>query len=207
MVRKAPFAWDTDPPTQEVFKMIDGVMQVFKDAQCSEAFIQARSARTYFRDLHILTRIVHHGPVKSFCHHRLNLLDKKYSLHRMLNSSKEFYAQKRETNRDFYNVHKVGVFKEEMLAMICVVFFKKRIPVIVCCQVDTHVHHSSCMNQKHLLKFMKYKLRKEPHEFAVVRNDKVLTLEEVFESLQISGEELNIDLFSNILIAAVKSEI
>ena len=31
-------------------------------------------------------------------------------------------------------------------------------------QVDTHIHHSACMHQKHLLRFIKSKLRKEPDE-------------------------------------------
>jgi hypothetical protein len=54
----------------------------------------------------------------------------------MLNADREFLAQKSAPHRDFYNVRKV----------------------------DTHVHHSSCMNQKHLLRFIKSKLRKEPDE-------------------------------------------
>jgi hypothetical protein len=29
-------------------------------------------------------------------------------------------------------------------------------------KVDTHIHHSACMHQKHLLRFIKSKLRKEP---------------------------------------------
>jgi len=54
----------------------------------------------------------------------------------MLNADREFLAQKTAPHRDFYNVRKV----------------------------DTHVHHSACMNQKHLLRFIKSKLRKEPDE-------------------------------------------
>lgn len=54
----------------------------------------------------------------------------------MLNADREFLAQKSAPHRDFYNVRKV----------------------------DTHVHHSACMNQKHLLRFIKSKLRKEPGE-------------------------------------------
>jgi len=34
-------------------------------------------------------------------------------------------------------------------------------------QVDTHIHHSACMNQKHLLRFIKSKLRKEPDEVKI----------------------------------------
>lgn len=54
-------------------------------------------------------------------------------------------------------------------------------------QVDTHVHHSACMHQKHLLRFIKSKLRKEPHEVVIFRDGKYLTLQEVFESLSLTG--------------------
>ena len=30
-------------------------------------------------------------------------------------------------------------------------------------KVDTHVHHSSSMNQKHLLRFIKSKMKRSPH--------------------------------------------
>lgn len=60
----------------------------------------------------------------------------KFKFHLMLNADREFLAQKTAPHRDFYNVRKV----------------------------DTHVHHSACMNQKHLLRFIKSKLRKEPDE-------------------------------------------
>lgn len=63
----------------------------------------------------------------------------KFNLHLMLNADKEFLAQKSAPHRDFYNVRKV----------------------------DTHVHHSACMNQKHLLRFIKSKLRKEPDEVTI----------------------------------------
>lgn len=57
----------------------------------------------------------------------------------------------------------------------------------VVCQVDTHVHHSACMHQKHLLRFIKSKLRKEPNELVIFRDGKYLTLAEVFESLKLTG--------------------
>ena len=46
-------------------------------------------------------------------------------------------------------------------------------------KVDTHVHLASCMNQKHLLRFIKKKLRTCPDEEVIVRNGKVLTLAQV----------------------------
>ena len=53
-------------------------------------------------------RIQSTGPVKSFTHHRLQLLEQKYNLHVMLNADKEFLAQKSAPHRDFYNVRKVS---------------------------------------------------------------------------------------------------
>ncbi len=58
---------------------------------------------------------------------------------------------------------------------------------LVCPQIDTHVHHSACMHQKHLLRFIKSKLRKEPNEVVIFRDGKYLTLKEVFESLNLTG--------------------
>ncbi|KIZ02127.1 AMP deaminase [Monoraphidium neglectum] len=83
----------------------------------------------------------------------------------MLNADKEFLAQKVAPHRDFYNVRKV----------------------------DTHIHHSACMHQKHLLRFIKSKLRKEPDEVVIFRDGKYLTLREVFESLNLTGYDLNVD--------------
>ena len=83
----------------------------------------------------------------------------------MLNADREFMAQKEAPHRDFYNVRKV----------------------------DTHVHHSACMNQKHLLRFIKSKLKREPHEQVIYRDGKFLNLREVFESINLSSYDLNVD--------------
>ncbi|KAJ6871804.1 hypothetical protein NC652_037226 [Populus alba x Populus x berolinensis] len=44
-------------------------------------------------------------------------------------------------------------------------------------KVATHVHHSACMNQKHLLRFIKSKLRKEPDEVVIFRDGTYLNIE------------------------------
>ncbi len=54
-----------------------------------------------------MCKIAAMGPIKSFCHHRLMLLEQKFNLHVMLNADKEFLAQKTAPHRDFYNVRKV----------------------------------------------------------------------------------------------------
>lgn len=77
----------------------------------------------------------------------------------MLNADREFLAQKSAPHRDFYNVRKV----------------------------DTHVHHSACMNQKHLLRFIKSKLRKEPDEVICQSSCPVLQFEASYMLLSFSS--------------------
>jgi hypothetical protein len=90
----------------------------------------------FLADYGELCKIVHSAHVKSFSWMRLQLLEKRFDLHRLLNAQIEVDEQKTVPHRDFYNVRKV----------------------------DTHVHHSACMNQKHLLRFIKHKLRFNPDE-------------------------------------------
>lgn len=49
------------------------------------------------------------------------------------------------------------------------------------------------MNQKHLLRFIKSKLKKEADSVVIVRDGKHLTLAEVFESLSLTAYDLSID--------------
>lgn len=162
--RRNPFVWESRPASDHTFTFVKGVVHVY-DAGGQSEFAPQRSANDFFRDLHHVLRVVNAGPVKSFCHHRLLLLEQKFNMHLMLNADKEFYAQKGAPHRDFYNVRKV----------------------------DTHVHHSSCMNQKHLLRFIKHKLRKEPDEPVAKIDGEPHTLTQVFERLNLTGYDLNVD--------------
>lgn len=71
-----------------------------------------------------------------FVYNRTLIVIQKFRLHLLLNADREFLAQKSASHRDFYNIRKV----------------------------DTHIHHSACMHQKQLLRFIKSKLRLEPDE-------------------------------------------
>ncbi|AQK85425.1 AMP deaminase [Zea mays] len=132
----------------------------------TESIYPVADATTFFTDLHYILRVTAAGNTRTVCHNRLNLLEHKFKFHLMLNADREFLAQKTAPHRDFYNVRKV----------------------------DTHVHHSACMNQKHLLRFIKSKLRKEPDEVVIFRDGTYMTLKEVFESLDLTGYDLNVDL-------------
>ena len=86
------------------------------------------------QELRSILDISSDGPSKSFAFRRLQYLEGKFNLYVLLNEYQEMADTKRVPHRDFYNVRKV----------------------------DTHVHHSACMNQKHLLRFIKSKMKKSP---------------------------------------------
>ncbi|GER26664.1 AMP deaminase family protein [Striga asiatica] len=161
-----PFNHTPVGKSDHYFQMEDGVVHVYANKDSKEKLFPVADATTFFTDLHHILKVIAAGNIRTLCHHRLVLLEQKFNLHLMLNADREFLAQKSAPHRDFYNVRKV----------------------------DTHVHHSACMNQKHLLRFIKSKLRKEPDEVVIFRDGTYLTLKEVFESLDLTGYDLNVDL-------------
>ena len=61
--------------------------------------------------------------------------------------------------------------------------------------MDTHIHAASCMNQKHLLRFIKKAMKTNPHEVVCQTNDgKELTLDEVFKSMNLTAYDLSVDM-------------
>lgn len=60
-------------------------------------------------------------------------------------------------------------------------------------QVDTHIHASSCMNQKHLLRFIKRAMKKYPGEIVHVERGKGQTLMEVFQTMNLTAFDLSVD--------------
>ncbi|XP_021833062.1 AMP deaminase-like isoform X1 [Prunus avium] len=161
-----PFHFEPVEASTHCFRMEDGVIHVYASENDTVDIFPVASSTAFFTDMHYLLKVLSIGNVRSACHHRLRFLEEKFRVHLLLNADREFLAQKSAPHRDFYNVRKV----------------------------DTHVHHSACMNQKHLLSFIKSKLKKEPDEVVIFRDGKYLTLKEVFESLDLTGHDLNVDL-------------
>ncbi|KAI5462934.1 hypothetical protein BGZ63DRAFT_422345 [Mariannaea sp. PMI_226] len=149
-----------------VFKLDDsGVYQVFQDEHSESPAIQVPTIREFYMDLDDILNISSDGPTKSFAFRRLQYLEGKFNLYVLLNEYQETADSKKVPHRDFYNVRKV----------------------------DTHVHHSACMNQKHLLRFIKSKMKKFPNEVVLFRDNKHLTLAEVFSSINLTAYDLSID--------------
>ncbi|XP_041416942.1 AMP deaminase 3 isoform X2 [Xenopus laevis] len=120
---------------------------------------------TYTLDLSHILALIADGPTKTYCHRRLNFLGSKFNLHEMLNEMAELKELKSVPHRDFYNVRKV----------------------------DTHIHAAACMNQKHLLRFIKHTYRTEPDRVVAERNGQKITLKELFEGLHMDPYDLTVD--------------
>ena len=153
-------------------EMDKGVMRVIRRHHDDEVSISKKSRvfdvfsfDEFTQDFYQLRKAVYSGPVISYSYRQLEILQAKFSIHVLLNGDRETDAQKSVPHRDFYNVRKV----------------------------DTHVHHSACMNQKHLLRFIKHKLKNRPNDVVIYRDDKYLTLGEVFKSLHLTAYDLSID--------------
>ncbi|ROT36980.1 AMP deaminase [Sodiomyces alkalinus F11] len=156
-------------PTAMTFKLDEcGVYQVYEDADAESEDLpafQVPTIREYYMDLDRLLLISSDGPSKSFAFRRLQYLEARFNLYSLLNVQLEAADSKKVPHRDFYNVRKV----------------------------DTHVHHSACMNQKHLLRFIKSKMKKSPDEVVLFRDGRHLTLAEVFQSINLTAYDLSID--------------
>ncbi|CAH2354152.1 AMP deaminase [[Candida] railenensis] len=170
--REEEFQWDKveKEASRGKFKdyeLVTGAEDIYNviDPDTKEPIVAVPSLREYYLDLNKITRISSDGPSKSFAFKRLQFLETKWNMYYLLNEYEETKESKKNPHRDFYNVRKV----------------------------DTHIHHSACMNQKHLLRFIKYKLKTEPNEQVIFRDGKILTLSEVFKSLNLTGYDLSID--------------
>jgi AMP deaminase len=158
------------PGEEEMTYKLDstGVYQVYETTESSdlhEPIIHIPTIREFYMDLDQILNVSSDGPSKSFAFRRLQYLEGKFNLYVLLNEYQEVADTKAVPHRDFYNVRKV----------------------------DTHVHHSACMNQKHLLRFIKHKMKKSPDEIVLHRDGKHLTLREVFESINLTAYDLSID--------------
>ena len=146
----------------------ESVFQVIRSQSTGaleKPLVNVPTLRDYYIDLGKLTDWSADGPSKTFAFKELEILEGKFNLYAMENAYQEMADAKIVPHRDFYNVRKV----------------------------DTHVHHSSCMNQKHLLRYIKSKMKKAPHEEVMERDGQLMSLEDVFKSIKLDAYDLSID--------------
>lgn len=164
--------WECEflPDNGYVIECREGVYNVFvnkDDAKANKPIdYEVPDLETFVTDMQMICALIADGPLKSFCYRRLSYLHSKFQLHLLLNELKELAGQKAVPHRDFYNVRKV----------------------------DTHIHAAACMNQKHLLRFIKKSLKTDGHEIVCKTGDKEMSLKDVFESMNLTAYDLTVDM-------------
>ncbi|XP_017694923.1 PREDICTED: AMP deaminase 2 [Lepidothrix coronata] len=164
--------WDPREMPEDLgygLRMVDGVVHVYTSQdptdKSTELDLPYPDLQEFIADMNFLMALIINGPIKSFCYRRLQYLSSKFQMHVLLNEMKELAAQKKVPHRDFYNIRKV----------------------------DTHIHASSCMNQKHLLRFIKRAMKRHLDEIVHVEQGKEQTLKEVFETMNLTAYDLSVD--------------
>jgi AMP deaminase len=168
-----PWECDSLPDCGYELKMSEGVFQLH-DKDGAPIPYEFPDLDTFVTDMHLVCALIADGPLKSFCYRRLSYLSSKFQLHVLLNELRELAAQKAVAHRDFYNVRKV----------------------------DTHIHAASCMNQKHLLRFIKKALKTEGDTRVCKRRvgegaagaEVDMTLKQVFQSMNLTAYDITVDM-------------
>ncbi|XP_017915020.1 PREDICTED: AMP deaminase 3 isoform X1 [Capra hircus] len=165
-----PYCLENAPPNLGyLVRMQGGILYVYDSKKMLERqephSLPYPDLETYTVDMSHILALITDGPTKTYCHRRLNFLESKFSLHEMLNEMSEFKELKSNPHRDFYNVRKV----------------------------DTHIHAAACMNQKHLLRFIKHTYQTEPDRTVAEKRGRKITLRQVFDSLHMDPYDLTVD--------------
>ncbi|XP_005989754.1 AMP deaminase 3 isoform X2 [Latimeria chalumnae] len=150
-------------------KMKEGIILVYNNEEMlnldEPQNLPYPDLETFTLELSHILALTADGPTKTYCHRRLKFLDSKFCLHQMLNEMAELKELKSVPHRDFYNVRKV----------------------------DTHIHAAACMNQKHLLKFIKHTYKTEANRVVHEKKGKKMTLKAVFDDLHMEPYDLSVD--------------
>uniref|UniRef100_A0A8C8ZT46 AMP deaminase n=1 Tax=Prolemur simus TaxID=1328070 RepID=A0A8C8ZT46_PROSS len=165
-----PFRTDNLPENLGYpLKMKDGVVYVYPNEAAASKDepkpLPYPNLDSFLDDMNFLLALIAQGPVKTYAHRRLKFLSSKFQVHQMLNEMDELKELKNNPHRDFYN----------------------------CRKVDTHIHAAACMNQKHLLRFIKKSYQVDADRVVYSTTEKNLTLKELFTKLKMHPYDLTVD--------------
>lgn len=147
------------------FEFRSGMVHVFRGSTAELLFAPSTSVQEFYNDMAEVFATRTDGSVGTFCFQRLRLLHTKFELYNMSNFDVELGEQMSNPHRDFYNSRKV----------------------------DTHIHHSAAMNAKHLLRFIKKKLKVYGDDIVGQRDGNDRKLRDVFSELGITSSDLSLD--------------
>ncbi|KAJ8016629.1 hypothetical protein DPEC_G00009230 [Dallia pectoralis] len=153
-----------------VARMKDGVIYVYEDTAAADQQkameeLPVPDYEAFIDDMNFLIALIAQGPTKTYAHRRLKFLMSKFNVHEMLNEMEELKELKLNPHRDFYN----------------------------CRKVDTHIHAAACMNQKHLLRFIKKSYHVDADRVVQKVKGKDVTMKELFANLKLHPYDLTVD--------------
>ncbi|NXP70867.1 AMPD1 deaminase, partial [Ramphastos sulfuratus] len=150
-------------------QMKDGVVYIYEDKAAAgrnePKDLSYPSLENFVNDMNFLLALTAQGPVKTYAHRRLKFLSAKFQVHEMLNEMEEMKELKNNPHRDFYN----------------------------CRKVDTHIHAAACMNQKHLLRFIKKSYYMDADRVVYDAKGTQLTLKQLYQKLNLHPYDLTVD--------------
>ncbi|NXN18445.1 AMPD1 deaminase, partial [Indicator maculatus] len=150
-------------------QMKDGVVYIYEDEAAvgrnEPKDLSYPSLKNFIDDMNFLLALIAQGPVKTYAHRRLRFLLSKFQVHEMLNEMEEMKELKNNPHRDFYN----------------------------CRKVDTHIHAAACMNQKHLLRFIKKSYYVDADRVVYDAKGTQLTLKQLYQKLNLHPYDLTVD--------------
>lgn len=156
-VGRAPLS--RQPKSSTALSPLELVDSTNPDEPSRKPLYTVPTIKEYFQDLDEVLAVISDGPAKSFAFRRLRYLESKWNLYVLLNEYRELAEMKRVSHRDFYNVRKVRLAPVLTARWAQITGSQSSFFVT---QVDTHIHHSASMNQKHMLRFIKSKMKRCP---------------------------------------------
>ena len=124
------------------------------------------SKNEFYSDMQLVMENIYNTSNKSFCYLRLKMLLMKFNIHLQCNVDRESLNQKIHSRKDFYTIVKI----------------------------DNHVHLTTCMNQKHLQKFIKLKLKDEPNTIVQAIGENQIRLSDVTSQMGFDSSTLTVDM-------------
>lgn len=205
--RGDPWECEFPPAKNYIISTVNGVFNLYANeedhANGKPIPYSYPDLATFVGDMNLLCSMIADGPLKSFCYRRLSYLSSKFQLHVLLNELRELASQKAVPHRDFYNIRKVIcnlaitliIHIGEVITLSNSTLQEYWVKSFNELQVDTHIHAASCMNQKHLLRFIKKTLKNHADEVVTCsKNGETMTLREVFQSMNLTTYDLTVDM-------------
>ncbi|KTW29345.1 AMP deaminase [Pneumocystis carinii B80] len=145
-----------------------GIFQTYSsqnDMDIGNSLLNVATISEFYENFKEICDVINDESIKEFSSKRLKYLEDKWEEYITSHEKDEIIRIKQIPLKDFYNIRKV----------------------------DTHIHHDASATKKHLLGFIKRKLRDSPNDIVLYQDGKYHTLKDIFDSFNLTEYDLTID--------------